>query len=100
CGIVYAHIFPYSARPGTPAARMPQLPRALVRERAQRLRGEAQRQKAGFFAAQIGRVKQGLAETPDLLRTDDYAPVRLAAPVEAGRVLRARITGVGADHML
>ena len=77
CGLVYTHVFPYSSRPGTPAARMPQHPKALVRERARRLREAGAQRRARFFDGEIGKVKRALVESETLARTDDYAPVVL-----------------------
>jgi threonylcarbamoyladenosine tRNA methylthiotransferase MtaB len=100
CGLVYAHVFPFSPRPGTPAARMPQLDRALIRTRAAQLRQEGERVRAAFFAGVIGTVKRGLVETPELLRTDDYATVRLAMPALPGTIMDVAVTGAEAGHLL
>lgn len=86
CGIVYAHVFPFSPRPGTPAARMPQLEKALIKERARILRAEGARMRDAFFCAQIGTTKRALIEREDVARTDDYAPVALTGPATPGTV--------------
>ena len=62
CDIVFGHIFPFSPRPGTPAARMPQLDRALVRERAGRLRTASAERKARWLASLVGTRQQVLVE--------------------------------------
>lgn len=62
CAIAFAHIFPYSPRAGTPAARMPQLRREVVKDRAARLRAEAARAKAAWLQEQIGTVTDVLVE--------------------------------------
>jgi threonylcarbamoyladenosine tRNA methylthiotransferase MtaB len=62
CDIVFGHVFPFSARDGTPAARMPQLDRALVRERAERLRGAAKVRKAQWLSTLIGTRQKVLVE--------------------------------------
>jgi threonylcarbamoyladenosine tRNA methylthiotransferase MtaB len=62
CAIAFAHIFPYSPRAGTPAARMPQLPREIVKDRAARLRDKAGQAKAAWLEEQIGRVTEVLVE--------------------------------------
>ena len=100
CELVYAHIFPFSPRPGTAAARMPQLPRQLVRERAALLREEGERVRAAFFSRAIGTTTRGLMETEQLLRTDDYAPLRLTAPAIPGSVIAAKVTAAGAEHLI
>jgi threonylcarbamoyladenosine tRNA methylthiotransferase MtaB len=88
--IVHGHIFPYSPRAGTPAARMPQVAAAAIRARAERLRGTAARRKAAWLAAQVGSVQQVLLERPgDRGHAGNFAEVRLspfpvrAEPVEA-----------------
>jgi threonylcarbamoyladenosine tRNA methylthiotransferase MtaB len=93
CGLVYTHVFPFSPRPGTPAARMPQHPKALVKERARRLRDTGAAARTRFFEAQIGTVKHALVENETLARTDDYALVALASPAMPGSIIDVRITG-------
>ncbi len=94
------HVFPYSERPGTPAARMPAVPKPLRRERAARLR-EAGRQAAlRFFRGQIGRTVTLLTETAQRGHSEHFAPVRLAAPVHPGRLLPARVTAATPDCLL
>jgi threonylcarbamoyladenosine tRNA methylthiotransferase MtaB len=87
--IPFLHVFPYSERPGTPAARMPAVPVALRRERAARLRAAGEENARRFFATQVGREASVLAETDEAGHTEHFAPVRIAAP--AGTLLRARI---------
>jgi threonylcarbamoyladenosine tRNA methylthiotransferase MtaB len=88
CGLVHAHIFPFSPRPGTAAARMPQLPPALVRARAAELRAEAARRRAsfrdGFFGTALETVSEGAhGLTPQGLR------LRYAAPRSRGALVTA-----------
>ena len=99
CGIAYAHIFPFSPRQGTPAARMPQLARQIVRERAALLRAEGERVRAAFFASTVGTTTRGLVESAQLLRTDAYAPLRLEGPAVPGTVIAARVTGATSEHL-
>ncbi len=90
--IPYLHVFPYSERPGTPAARMPAVPVPLRRERAARLREAGQREAARFHAGQVGTTAELLAEADGRGRTEHFAPARLAfAP--PGALVRARVTG-------
>jgi len=96
--IPFLHVFPYSERPGTPAARMPAVPRPLRRERAARLREAGREAASAFYAAQIGRHASVLAETDTAGHTEHFAPVRVAA--SAGRLLRARITGADAHGLI
>ena len=97
--VPYLHVFPYSARPGTPAARMPQAPVGVRRERASLLRAAGTRQAALFHARMIGEERAVVAERGGRGYTPEFAPVRLrraAAPgtVVRGRVLAADATGV------
>ena len=63
CGLTYLHVFPFSPRPGTPAARMPQLDKTLIKERAQRLRQKGEQQLDRFLEREIGATRQVLVET-------------------------------------
>jgi len=93
-GLVHLHVFPYSPRPGTPAARMPQLAASLGRERAARLRAAGEASLARFLAGRIGAEESVLFEKPDRGRTAQYAPLRLTGGQgEPGRVGRVRVTG-------
>jgi threonylcarbamoyladenosine tRNA methylthiotransferase MtaB len=96
----FLHVFPYSERPGTPAARMPAVPHRLRRERAARLREAGRGAAHLFFAAQLGRTVSLLTETADGGHSEHFAPVRLVAPVEPGTLLSARIVGVTGDALL
>jgi threonylcarbamoyladenosine tRNA methylthiotransferase MtaB len=98
--VPFLHVFPYSERPGTPAARMPSVPVAERRERAARLREAGRGVLRGFMAAQVGRTVSLLTETADGGHSEHFASVRLASAVEPGRVMRARVVGVADDTML
>ena len=82
CGLARAHVFPFSPRPGTPAARMPQVPMAIARERAARLRQASDAAWAKRLAGHIGRAAPILMERGGIGRMEDFTPVRLdgAAP--------------------
>jgi threonylcarbamoyladenosine tRNA methylthiotransferase MtaB len=97
-GLPYLHVFPYSERPDTPAARMPAVPVAERRERAARLRAAGAASAAAFHAGLIGHNAAVLAETEAGGHTEHFAPVRvLGVP---GQVMRARITGADARGVL
>ncbi|MDE2580264.1 MAG: tRNA (N(6)-L-threonylcarbamoyladenosine(37)-C(2))-methylthiotransferase MtaB [Rhodospirillales bacterium] len=96
----YLHVFPYSERPGTPAARMPAVPVALRRERAARLREAGQDAAAAFFAAQHGRRISVLTERDGTGRSEHFAPVRLAAASDPGRVVAARVIATDAGGLV
>src|SRR6267378_1097308 len=78
CGLTFLHVFPYSPRPGTPAARMPQVAGGMIKERARRLRttGEAALQRR--LASEVGSVRQVLIESPTQGRTEHFMPVAIA----------------------
>ena len=99
-GLAWLHVFPYSARRGTPAARMPQVPMAERRLRAARLRALGLRMVERFLAAQIGREVRALVEQPGLGRTEHYAPITLDPALPAGSVARARVAAIADGRLI
>jgi threonylcarbamoyladenosine tRNA methylthiotransferase MtaB len=100
CDVVAAHIFPFSPRPGTPAARMPQLAHEVVKARAARLRDAAAHRRTRWLDSLVGNSSQRvLVEGPSIGHTDGFAPVAIAG-VARGRVVQARITGRDGDHLV
>lgn len=87
CGLSYVHVFPYSARPGTPAARMPQLPGPVVAERAARLREAAGTAHAAHLAARLGRPLTVLTERGNTGRAPDFTLVRFRRETAPGEIL-------------
>ena len=79
CGLTHLHVFPYSARPGTPAARMPPVAPDVIRERAARLRAAGAAALARHLDGEVGRTHRVLAERGGTGRTEGFTPVRLAA---------------------
>ncbi|HEY4040303.1 MAG TPA: tRNA (N(6)-L-threonylcarbamoyladenosine(37)-C(2))-methylthiotransferase MtaB [Rhodopila sp.] len=96
----YLHVFPYSERPGTPAARMPSVPKPVRRDRAAALREAGVAEASRFFAAQIGRTVSLLTEAEQTGHSEHFAPVRLARPSIPGRLLRARVISATNDALL
>ncbi|HEX2943438.1 MAG TPA: tRNA (N(6)-L-threonylcarbamoyladenosine(37)-C(2))-methylthiotransferase MtaB [Rhodopila sp.] len=96
----YLHVFPYSERPGTPAARMPAVPKPVRKERAAMLREAGVTEARRFFANQVGRTVSLLTESGDRGHTEHFAPVRLNRPVDPGCLLAARITGTTDENLL
>ena len=94
--VPYLHVFPYSARPGTPAARMPQLPLRVRRERAASLRAAGLRQAAAFHAAMLGQERVVVAERGGRGHTPEFAPARLRDAAEPGTVVRGRVLAADA----
>jgi threonylcarbamoyladenosine tRNA methylthiotransferase MtaB len=99
CGLTYLHVFPYSARAGTPAARMPQVPFEVRRDRAARLRAAGDRRLADYLRSQVGLEVSALVEQTGVGRTEHYAPVRLPGDWAVGGVVKARVASV-ADGVL
>jgi threonylcarbamoyladenosine tRNA methylthiotransferase MtaB len=87
CGLAHLHVFPFSPRPGTPAARMPQVARPIVKERARRLREKGAAALARRLAGEVGARHQVLAESGAVGRTGQFMPVRLAALAAPGTIL-------------
>jgi len=100
----FLHVFPYSERPGTPAARMPAVPVAVRRERAARLRAAGQAAAARFFAGQVGARIALLTEADGdggaSGHSEHFAPVLLSGAHAPGQVVVARVTGACATHLL
>jgi threonylcarbamoyladenosine tRNA methylthiotransferase MtaB len=93
CGLTHLHVFPFSPRPGTPAARMPQLPRDVVKNRARALREKGAAALRAHLDAQVGTTRHVLAESARQGRTEHFTLVGLNAPVEPGMVVDVTITG-------
>lgn len=93
CGLTQLHVFPFSPRPGTPAARMPQLDRAVIKERAQRLREKGEAALRRYLESQIGRQRQVLTERGGIGRTEQFTAVRLVSPLAPGLILDLKVVG-------
>jgi threonylcarbamoyladenosine tRNA methylthiotransferase MtaB len=94
CGLTQLHVFPFSPRPGTPAARMPQVARGAIKERARRLREKGEAALAQYLTREVGARRRVLTESHALGRTEQFLAVRLATPVMPGEILDLTI----ADH--
>src|SRR3981189_3075574 len=93
CGRTHLHVFPFSPRPGTPAARMPQVDRATVKERARRLRQKGAAALAPPLDARVGARRRVLAESSATARTEQFTLVGLKHPAESGRIIDVTISG-------
>lgn len=93
CGLTFLHVFPFSPRPGTPAARMPQVPRDVVKDRAHRLREKGEAARSAHLDAEVGRVRRVLVETHARGRTEQFTEMRLSVAVEPGRIVDAAVIG-------
>ena len=93
CDLTWLHVFPYSARPGTPAARMPAVNGKTIKARAARLRAAGEAQVQRHLAAQQGQCHEVLMESPTMGRTAQFAETRFDSPQPEGRIVPALITG-------
>ncbi len=94
CGLTFLHVFPYSPRKGTPAAKMPQVPVAVRKERAARLRAAGAARRDAFLASRIGRVERVLIERDGRGHTQQFAEMRLDPPPPDGALVEARVERV------
>ncbi len=97
--LTHLHVFPYSKRPGTPAARMPQVEPAVRKRRAAALRAAGDRALARFLETQVGATVAVLAETERRGLSEHYAPVDLDFEAEPGAIVRASVTGAEAGRL-
>jgi threonylcarbamoyladenosine tRNA methylthiotransferase MtaB len=93
CDLSYLHVFPFSPREGTPAARMPQIARREVKERAARLRTKGAASLARHLERQTGRIVDVLAERNGAGRAADFAQVAFASAIQPGMLAKARVKG-------
>jgi len=100
CGLTQLHVFPFSPRPGTPAARMPQLAREAVKERAARLRAKGEAALRRHLDNEVGAQRRVLAESQMLGRTEQFTAVRLATPCAPGAMFDATIAAHDGKQLL
>ena len=93
CDLTWLHVFPYSQRPGTPAARMPQVNGKDIKARAAQLRAAGDTQVARHLQAQIGKHHNVLMENPHMGRTEQFTEVRFDSPQPEGQIVPCLITG-------
>ncbi len=100
CGLTFLHVFPYSARKGTPAAKMPPVRGPVIKERAARLRAAGEVALGRHLGAQIGQMHQVLMESPRMGRTAQFTEVDFATDQPEGQIVTARIRGASAQRLL
>ena len=100
CGLTWLHVFPYSPRPGTPAARMPQVDGRAIRERAARLRAAGQRRVALHLDGELGERRRILMEGPRSGRTEQFAEVEFPEGGPESGVVTATIRGRSGDRLV
>ena len=99
CNLTWLHVFPYSVRNGTPAARMPQVNGRAIKDRAARLRQAGERQVARHLAAQIGQTHSVLMERPTMGRTQQFAEVTFDHAQQEGQIISAEITSTSGTQL-
>ena len=100
CGLPFVHVFPYSVRPETPAARMPQLPAQIIKERAARLRAAGAAVLAEELRSRVGSESDVLIERPGIGRAEFHAVVRFTAPSDTGSVRRMRLIDIDGSSLV
>jgi threonylcarbamoyladenosine tRNA methylthiotransferase MtaB len=100
CALTHLHVFPFSARPGTPAARMPQVARDVVKDRARRLREKGSVALRAHLDGEIGARRRVLAESSAIGRTEQFTLVGLKHPAESGRIVDVTISGHDGRQLL
>ncbi len=99
CGLTFLHVFPFSARAGTPAARMPQVDPNLARARARTARQAGHSALSARLCSEVGKMRNILVERPGFGRTEHYLPVEFAGGA-VGEIFSARIAGASDKHLL
>ena len=100
CGLTYLHVFPFSPRTGTPAARMPQVSGPNAKERAKRLRMAGEAALRRHLDAEAGQRRRVLTEAGNIARTEHFTPVRLSTPTAPGLMLDLMMAGHDGRHLL
>ena len=99
CNLTWLHVFPYSVRSGTPAARMPQVNGQDIKSRAARLRTAGEEQVALHLKAQIGKNHNVLMENPNMGRTQQFAEVIFTQPQPEGKIITAEIIAASTTQL-
>jgi len=100
CDLTWLHVFPYSARPGTPAARMPAVSGATIKTRAGALRAAGQAQVTRHLQDQIGKRHAVLMENPRMGRTEQFTETHFDTDQPEGQIVLARVTGAADSHLV
>lgn len=100
CALTWLHVFPYSPRQGTPAARMPQVNGKAIKDRARRLREAGDLAVERHLSAQVGRTHQVLLEAADMGRTEQFTEVSFATPQPVGQIVEVAISGLRGGQLV
>ncbi len=99
CGLTFLHVFPFSARKGTPAARMPQVKGPTVKDRAARLRAAGDAALRAHLTAQVGQTHHILTEGPRMGRTEQFTEVAFDTDQPEGQIVTAMVTGMDGNRL-
>jgi threonylcarbamoyladenosine tRNA methylthiotransferase MtaB len=99
-GLSFLHVFPYSARPGTPAAKMPPVKGTVIKDRARRLRAAGEAALGRHLQRQVGRVLNGLVEKPGVARADDFTEIAFEGAAPVGEIVPMRVVGVSGGKVV
>lgn len=99
CNLTWLHVFPYSPRPGTPAARMPQVDGKMIKTRAAALRTAGQKQMTAHLQSQVGKAHRILMENPRMGRTEQFAEVRFDTDQPESQIVHATILGMSDQQL-
>ena len=99
CGLTFLHVFPYSPRPGTPAAKMPPVSGEVIKRRAALLRAKGEERLQKFLNSEVGSERDVLVETPSLGRTPHFAMARFETAMVPGAVIKAKVLSASATHL-
>lgn len=99
CDLTFLHVFPYSEREGTPAARMPQVPNNIRQDRAKQLRAAGEKQMEKFLQKHVKTERHVVVEKDNKGHTEHFAPVQLDQDVEQGALVKVFIEGMDKDHL-
>jgi threonylcarbamoyladenosine tRNA methylthiotransferase MtaB len=100
CGLTHLHVFPFSPRPGTPAARMPQVARPVIKERAARLRAKGDEALLRHLQVQVGKTLRVLTEFTPIGHTEQFTAVRFASAPVPGQIIDVHMTGHDGRHLI
>jgi threonylcarbamoyladenosine tRNA methylthiotransferase MtaB len=99
CGLTFLHVFPYSPRPGTPAARMPMVEKEVIKRRAALLRAKGEQRLQAFLAGQVGSMQPVLVETPTTGRTAQFALSRFEQQMTPGALVNVNVIAAQQAHL-
>jgi len=100
CNLTYLHIFPFSAKQGTPAAKMPQVEKKVIQQRSKELRDVGSQRLNMFLINEVGKEKKVLVEKPGFGRTEQYSKVLIPEDNNQGMLITKKIIGINKDQLM